>query len=96
MYSKKFPRSQRQPIQREKTLARIDAVNNINDIMNLYQQMQSNPMALLSRRFSIPQGMNDPNQIIQHLLSTNQVSQAQVNSAMNMRNNPIIRQLMRK
>ena len=71
-------------------------MSNINDIMNLYQQMQSNPTALLSKRFNIPQGMNDPNQIIQHLLDTNQVSQAQVNNAMSMRNNPFIQQLIRR
>jgi hypothetical protein len=38
--------------------------------------------------------MNDPNEIIQHLLNSGQVSQAQVNQAMNMRNNPMIQQLI--
>ena len=65
-------------------------------LMNMYQQFKTNPMQLLSQRFSIPQDMNNPNDIIQHLLNTNQVSQAQVNNAMNMRNNPIIQQLMKK
>ena len=65
-------------------------------LMNMYQQFKTNPMQLLSQRFNIPQDMNNPNDIIQHLLNTNQVSQAQVNNAMNMRNNPIIQQLMRK
>ena len=65
-------------------------------LMNMYQQIRSNPAQVLSQRFNIPQGMNNPNDIIQHLLNTNQVSQAQVNNAMNMRNNPIIQQLMKK
>lgn len=65
-------------------------------LMNMYQQIKANPIQLLSQRFNIPNNMNNPNDIIQHLLNTNQVSQAQVNNAMNMRNNPIIQQLMRK
>ena len=62
----------------------------------MYQQMMQNPMGLLSQRFNIPQDMDmrDPNAIIQHLLNTNQVSQAQVNQAMQMRNNPAIQMLM--
>lgn len=65
-------------------------------LMNMYQQLRSNPMQLLSSRFNIPQGMSDPNKIVQHLLNTGQVSQAQVNSAMSMKNNPIIQQMFRK
>lgn len=59
--------------------------------------MMQNPMAILTQRFNIPQdiNMNDPNAIIQHLLNTNQVTQEQVNHAMNMRNNPAIQMLMR-
>lgn len=65
-------------------------------LMNMYQQIRSNPIQVLSQRFNIPQGMNNPDEIVQHLLNTNQVSQAQVNNAMNMRNNPIIQQMFRK
>ena len=69
----------------------------MNNIFQTYQQMMQNPMAMLSQRFNIPQDVdaNDPNAIIQHLLNTNQISQAQVNNAMNMRNNPAIQMLMR-
>jgi hypothetical protein len=49
-------------------------------------------MAMLSQRFNIPQNLNNPNDIIQHLLNSGQISQAQVNNAMNMRNNPMIQQ----
>ncbi len=68
----------------------------MNNMLQMYQQLKQNPMALLSQRFNIPQGMNmsDPNAIIQHLLNTNQVSQAQVNNAMQMRNNPTIQMIM--
>lgn len=36
---------------------------------------------------------DDPNKIIQHLLNTGKVTQAQVNQAMQMRNNPMIQQM---
>lgn len=63
-------------------------VGNMQDIMNFYQKFRQNPMQLLNQRFNIPQNvnMNNPNDIIQHLLNTGQVSQDQVNNAMKMRN----------
>ena len=63
--------------------------------MQMYQQFRQNPLSLLGRRFNIPQGMNSPQDIIQHLLNSGQVSQDQVNQAMSMRNDPQIRQLFR-
>ena len=73
-------------------------MNNLNQLMNMYQQLRSNPMQMLARRFNIPQGinLNDPNAIIQHLLNTGQVQQNQVNNLMGMRNNPMIQQLMQR
>ena len=68
-------------------------MNNVNDIMNMYQQMQNNPIQFLSRKFNIPQNMNDPNSIIQHLINSGQVSQSQVNNMMQLRNNPMIRKM---
>ncbi len=56
---------------------------NIQEITNRFMQ---NPLAMLSQRFNIPGNLNDPNQIIQHLLNTGQVTQQQVNNAMQMRN----------
>ena len=40
-------------------------------------------MQLLAKRFNLPQGMNmnNPNDIIQHLLNTGQIQQQQYNSA---------------
>lgn len=74
----------------------IDMVNNINDFINMYRQLKSNPVQFLSHRFNIPQNMNNPNDIVQHLLNTGQVSQEQVNQVMSMKNNPILKQLMEK
>ena len=68
-------------------------MNNFGNLMQMYQQLRQNPMQMLSRRFNIPPNMNDPQQIIQHLLNSGQVSQAQVNQIMQMRNNPQIQQL---
>ena len=56
---------------------------------NILSQFMENPMQMLLKRYNIPQGMTNPQDIIQHLLNTNQVSQAQVNQAMQMRNNPM-------
>ena len=72
----------------------IDMFGNINDLNNIYQQFKQNPMQMLSKRFNIPQNLNNPNDIVQHLLNTGQVTQTQVNQVMNMRNNPLIKQLI--
>lgn len=67
---------------------------NINDLMSMYQQLKSNPMGMLAQRFNIPQNvdLNNPNDIIQHLLNTGQVSQTQVNSVIS---SPLAKQLMK-
>ena len=57
----------------------------------MVNQIKQNPIAMLSQRFNIPKDMNDPNQIIQHLLNTGQVTQQQVNNAMQMRNHPMFK-----
>ena len=63
------------------------------NILQMVNQIKTNPVSVLSQRFNIPQNLNDPNEIIQHLLNTNQVSQAQVNNAMQMRNIPMFKGL---
>ena len=69
----------------------------MNNLFTIYQQMMQNPLAMLTRRFNIPQNVNtsDPYAIIQHLLDSGQVSQAQINNIMQMRNNPAIQSLMK-
>ena len=65
----------------------IDMAGDMQDLMNFYNQLKSNPMSVLSKKFNIPQNVdiNNPNDIIQHLLNTGQVSQQQVNNAMKMK-----------
>lgn len=68
----------------------------MNNIFNVLQQLKQNPMKVLSMRFNIPQNinLNNPNDIIQHLLNTGQVSQNQVNQAMSLKNNPEIQHMI--
>ena len=57
----------------------------MNNPFALLQQLRTNPMQLLSQKFNIPANITTPQDIIQHLLNTGQVSQEDVNRAMQMR-----------
>ena len=67
-------------------------MNNPINFIQMLSQMKSNPMAILGRKFNIPQNLNNPNDIIQHLMNTGQISQASYNQANTMakqlQNNP--------
>jgi len=53
-----------------------------NGLMQAVRQIKANPVQYLLGRYNVPQNiMNDPNAITQHLLSTGQVTQEQVNAA---------------
>ena len=65
-----------------------------NNFLTTLNQFKQNPMAMLSRKYNIPQNMNDPNQILQHLLNSGQVTQEQVNRVMQMKNDPQFQKLM--
>lgn len=56
-------------------------MNNPMNIMQMISQIKSNPAAVLSQRFNVPQNLNNPNDIIQHLMNTGQISQQQYNAA---------------
>lgn len=58
----------------------------MNNMLSMLQQLQANPLALLSKKYNLPQGIDvsNPNAIIQHLMSTGQVSQQAYNNARNM------------
>lgn len=72
----------------------IEMLDNIQNIFQLKEQLMRNPFEFLAQRnYQIPQGMTNPNDILQHLLNTGQVKQEQVNNAMNQRNNPIFMKL---
>lgn len=62
------------------------SASNSGNIMTMLQQFKSNPMQfLLQRKFNVPASMtNDPSAIMNHLLSTGQVTQQQVNNAYQM------------
>lgn len=51
----------------------------------MIQQFKNNPMDIISKKFNIPEGMNDPNAILKHLLESGQVSQKQVDSVQSMK-----------
>jgi hypothetical protein len=51
--------------------------------MQVLLQMRQDPSKFLSARgLNIPQGMNDPNEIINHLIQSGQVSQDRYNQVM--------------
>lgn len=56
-------------------------------VIQMLSQLKQNPMQMLSQKYNIPQNVgNNPNDIIQYLLNSGQVSQDQVNNAVKMRN----------
>lgn len=54
-------------------------------LMQMLPQLQGNPMQFLAQRgIQIPQGMNNPQQIVQQMLNSGRVTQAQVDQARQM------------
>lgn len=67
-----------------------------NNIMSMLGSFMANPMQTLKQAgLNLPQNMNSPQEIIQHLLNSGQISQAQVNQAQQMRNNPMFKGLFK-
>lgn len=55
----------------------------INAMLSMLGQLKQNPRQMLMQRFNLPADIgNDPQNIIQHLMNTGQVSQDQFNRAM--------------
>ena len=53
--------------------------------MQMMMQLRNNPAAVLKQRgLNVPDGMNDPQQIVQHLISSGQVSNNALQAAMQM------------
>lgn len=53
--------------------------------MQMIQQLQANPIQFLQRAgFNVPSNLNSPNDIIQHLMNSGQVSQDAYNKARQM------------
>ena len=55
---------------------------NVIQAFGMLQQIQKNPMSILSQKFNIPDGVNlsDPNEIINHLVNSGQVNQSQIDN----------------
>jgi len=51
------------------------------ELIAKYQQLRQNPMQMLSQKYNIPSNMNlnNPDEIIQYLMNTKQISQTQYN-----------------
>ena len=67
----------------------------MSNMISMVNQFKSNPVQMLSQRFKIPNDINDPEKIIQHLLDTNQVTQAQIDSIKAYKDNPMFKQLFK-
>lgn len=71
-------------------------MNNMN-ILSMFSKLTQNPLqTLVEAGLNVPANMaNNPEQIVQHLLNSGQISQSQVNQAMQMRNNPMFQGLFK-
>ena len=48
----------------------------------LLSQLRTNPMSVLRQAgYNVPESLNNPQQIIQHLMNSGQITQEQVNNA---------------
>jgi len=58
---------------------------NVLQAFAMLSQIKQNPMGLLSQKFNIPENINlsDPNAIINHLISSGQVQQSQIDAIKN-------------
>lgn len=58
----------------------------MNNIYDMVAQIKQNPIGILSQRFNLPQGIStNPQNLLQYLLNSGQISQEQVNRAMQMK-----------
>jgi len=63
-------------------------VNNMPKQMNpmqMLQQLRNDPMQFMKQAgFNVPDNLNNPNDIIQHLMNTGQITQQKYNQAVRM------------
>lgn len=61
-------------------------MNNMPNMAQMIQQIKMNPVKMLSKRFNLPENApTNPQDLLQYLLDSGQVSQQQINNAMQMR-----------
>lgn len=53
-------------------------------IMSMLNQFRQNPMSMLAQKYNLPPNMNNPQDIINHLLNSGQINQNQVDQAKQM------------
>jgi hypothetical protein len=53
----------------------------VPNVFQLLEQLKQNPAQVLAQRFRLPQNVSNPNDLLQHLIQSGQVSQQQVNAA---------------
>jgi len=57
----------------------------MNNPMQMLMQLKANPIQFLQRAgLNVPSNLNDPNEIIQHLMNSGQISQERYNQARRM------------
>lgn len=72
-------------------------MNNPMQILQMISNLQQNPMQILRQAgLNIPNGVNSPQDIIQHLLNSGQITQEQVNQAQQMQKNPMFANLFNR
>lgn len=59
----------------------------------MYQQFMQNPIQMISKKYSLPDGIKNPDDILKHLVNSGQVKESEID---NIVNNPMIRQFMGK
>ena len=67
----------------------------MNNMINMVNQFKNNPTQMLAKKFNIPSELTDPNQIIQHLVDSKQVSQEQVDAVSQLKDNPMFARLFK-
>lgn len=67
----------------------------MNNFFQMVMQARSNPMAIISQRFNIPQNIQKPQDMVQHLLDSGQITQEQLNQTMQMSRSPQFKKMTR-
>lgn len=67
----------------------------MNNLFQMVMQARSNPMAIISQRFNIPQNIQKPQDMVQHLLDSGQITQEQLNQTMQMSKSPQFKKMTR-
>ena len=63
----------------------FDSLGQQMNPMQMMSQLRNNPAAMLKQRgLNIPAGMNNPQQIVQHLLNSGQITNSKLQMAMQM------------